>query len=140
MLDALEASGHADNTIIIYTSDHGELGGAHRLAQKGGVAFRELVNVPLIVVHPDGAQGATTQAVGSMVDLIPTMLKWAGCQDVVTTYPQLIGHDLSSVIANPERVGPRGNPASPGCGILLTYDNLITYDGDWFISNIPHML
>ena len=38
VLDALEASGEADDTIIIFTSDHGEMGGAHHLRQKGSVA------------------------------------------------------------------------------------------------------
>jgi len=52
VLDALEESGQADNTIIIFTSDHGEMAGAHHLRQKGSVAFKETVNVPLIIVDP----------------------------------------------------------------------------------------
>ena len=42
VLDALEASGQADNTIVIFTADHGEQGGAHHLRQKGSVAFQEI--------------------------------------------------------------------------------------------------
>ena len=140
LLDALEESGEADNTIILYTSDHGELAGAHRLTQKGGVLFRELVNVPLIIAHPDGAKGATTQAVGSMVDLIPTMLGWAGCEDFSAEYPDLIGADLMQVLINPNIPGPRGNPDVPGRGALYTFDNLITYDREWFVANIPNLL
>ena len=52
VLDALEASGQADNTIVIFTADHGEMGGAHHLRQKGSVAFQESVNVPLVIADP----------------------------------------------------------------------------------------
>lgn len=140
LLDALEASDHADNTIILYTSDHGELAGAHRLAQKGAVLFRELVNVPMIIAHPDGAQGETTQAVGSLVDLIPTMLRWAGCEDVAERYPQLIGHDLSPIVIDPTNAGARGNSAERGIGALYTFDNIVNYDSRWFRPLIPHLL
>ncbi|MEM7112038.1 MAG: sulfatase-like hydrolase/transferase [Chloroflexota bacterium] len=140
VLDALEASGQANNTIIVYTSDHGELAGAHRLAQKGMVAFRELVNVPLIVVHPNGAKGEQTDAVGSLVDLIPTMLSWAGCGDVKAVCPQLVGWDLTAVVTDPTHPGPRGNPTKRGHGALFTYDNLSTNDTDWFKQNINHIL
>lgn len=140
LLDALEASGHADNTIIVYTSDHGELAGAHRLAQKGAVLFRELVNVPLIICHPDGAKSQTTEAVGSMVDLVPTMLSWAGCEDVASTYTQLAGHDLSQIINEPTVAGPRGDSAERGCGALYTFDNIVNYDSAWFRPLIPDLL
>ncbi|MEM7031935.1 MAG: sulfatase-like hydrolase/transferase [Chloroflexota bacterium] len=140
VLDTLEETGLAENTIIIYTSDHGELAGAHQLVQKGQVVFREIVNVPLIMVHPNGAKGQTTQAVGSLVDLIPTMLNWAGCHEIQSTYPQLIGHDLSAVIADPTNPGPRGNSAERGCGALLTYDNLFSYDVRWFRQAMDQIL
>ena len=52
VLDELEASGQADDTIVIFTSDHGEQGGAHHLRQKGSVAFQESVNVPLVIADP----------------------------------------------------------------------------------------
>ena len=52
VLDALEASGQDSNTITIFTSVHGEMAGAHHLRQKGRVAFKETVNVPLVIVDP----------------------------------------------------------------------------------------
>lgn len=142
VLDALEATGQAEKTIIVYTSDHGELAGAHGLRQKGMVAFREVVNVPFIVVHPDGKEGASTTAVGSAIDLVPTMLAWAGVSDEerAERYPQLKGHDLTSAIINPNASTPRGDATEPGTGTLFTFDCLYTYDSKWFRSNLDRLL
>jgi arylsulfatase A-like enzyme len=133
VLDALEASGQAENTIVVYTSDHGELAGAHGLRQKGGVVYRETVNVPFIVAHPDGPKGVETDAVGSHLDIAPTMLAMAGLgeQERRERYPDLHGEDLSDVIDRPEGDGPRGSPSAPGKGVLYTYDMLSSIDIDW---------
>ncbi|MEM9437672.1 MAG: sulfatase-like hydrolase/transferase, partial [Pseudomonadota bacterium] len=53
VLDALEASGQADNTVVVLTSDHGEMGGVHGLRQKGPWMYRENLSVPFVVSHPD---------------------------------------------------------------------------------------
>ncbi len=93
VLDALEASGQADDTIIVFTSDHGEMGGAHHLRQKGSVAFRETVNVPLVIVDPRHPGGGRTDAVGSHLDLVPTVLAYAGLPEAERQqrYPLLKG-------------------------------------------------
>ncbi|MEH6633847.1 MAG: sulfatase-like hydrolase/transferase, partial [Halopseudomonas aestusnigri] len=52
ILDELEALGIADNTIVIFTADHGELAGAHGLVGKGATAYREQNHVPFTIVHP----------------------------------------------------------------------------------------
>ncbi len=54
VLDALDASGQADNTVIIFMSDHGEYCGDHGLYLKGVPAFRGGYHVPCIVRWPDG--------------------------------------------------------------------------------------
>ncbi|MFK7803619.1 MAG: sulfatase-like hydrolase/transferase, partial [Anaerolineae bacterium] len=142
VIDGLEAAGQLDNTVIIFTSDHGDMGGAHNLREKGSILFREVVNTPLIVSHPDGPDGQTTSAVGSALDLAPTILSLAG----VTTaerkerHPQLKGVDLSDVILGHDQTGPRGNAESPGKGALYTYDNLFTYDFGWFASHLNRLL
>ena len=80
ILDALDRSGMADETIVVFTSDHGDLLGAHGgLQQKWCNAFDEATRVPLlvrgpgIVASPDGHHTPT-----SHVDLIPTLLGLAG--------------------------------------------------------------
>lgn len=137
VLDALEASGQADSTIVIFTADHGEQGGAHHLRQKGSVAFQETVNVPLVIADPRHSGGARTDAVGSHLDLVPTILAFAGLPETEQRkrYPLLKGHDLSGVVADPASVGPRGSSAKPGKGSLLTYDMIATIDAEWFSRN-----
>jgi len=137
VLDALEASGQADNTIIIFTSDHGEQGGAHHLRQKGSVAFQESVNVPLVIADPRHPGANRTDAVGSHLDLAPTILAFAGLSEDERRkrYPLLKGYDLSGVVCDPASVGPRGSSATPGKGSLMTYDMIATIDAEWFSRN-----
>jgi arylsulfatase A-like enzyme len=137
VLDALEATGQADNTIIIFTSDHGEMGGAHHLRQKGSVAFRESVNMPLVIVDPHLPGGVRTEAVGSHLDLVPTILAYAGLPETELRqrYPFLKGYDLSGVVENPTSVGPRGSSGEPGQGCLMTYDMIATIDAEWINRN-----
>jgi len=137
VLDALEASGQADNTVIIFTADHGEMGGSHHLRQKGSVAFKETVNVPMVIVDPRHPGPGRTDAVGSHLDLVPTILAFAGLPEAELRqrYPFLKGHDLSSVVEDPTSVGPRGSSAEPGKGCLLTYDMIATIDAEWINRN-----
>jgi arylsulfatase A-like enzyme len=142
VLDALEKSGQAENTIIMFTADHGEMAGAHHLRQKGGVAFKEIVNVPMIVVDPRRPGGVRTEAVGSHLDLVPTALAYAGLSEGERQqrYPFLRGHDLSGVVADPEADGPRGSSKHPGQGALLTYDMIASIDTQWLMTNAPVLL
>ena len=80
ILDALERSGMADETVVVLTSDHGDLVGAHGgLVQKWFNAFDEAVRVPLVVAGPGipaGGPGVTVPT--SHVDLVPTLLGLVG--------------------------------------------------------------
>ena len=80
ILEALEQNGMADDTIIVFTSDHGDLLGAHGgLIQKWCNAFDEATRVPLLVAGPGvepKPEGVTVPT--SHVDLIPTLLGLAG--------------------------------------------------------------
>ena len=73
LIDTLDAAGQLDNTIVVITSDHGELLGAHGLYCKNISASEEVYNIPLILAGPGIAQGTTTARVGSH-DLCPTLL------------------------------------------------------------------
>jgi len=80
ILDALEASGMADDTIVVFTSDHGDLLGSHGgMVQKWHNAFDEALRVPMLVSGPgiDVARGDIDIAT-SHVDVIPTLLGLAG--------------------------------------------------------------
>jgi arylsulfatase A-like enzyme len=112
VLDGLRRTGQADNTIIVFTADHGERAGAHGMRQKGGTIYREDIGVPLIVVHPDVEGGRTTPA------FAPTLLAMAGVDATTrsTRHPQLKGFDLTPAV---ER--PGGRTRRDQVGILLNY-------------------
>jgi arylsulfatase A-like enzyme len=99
-LDALSASGQSDNTVVIFTSDHGDMGGSHRLRSKGPCAYRENVNVPLVIADPRGVQGLRCEALCQNVDLFPTLAAIAGADP--SSLPSLPGHDLSPALTDPE--------------------------------------
>lgn len=76
MLDALEASGQADNTVVIFTSDHGEMLGDHGLLLKGNRFYEGLVRVPLILAWQGRFQaGLVSHALVELTDLAPTLLE-----------------------------------------------------------------
>jgi arylsulfatase A-like enzyme len=77
----LEETGQLDNTIIIFTSDHGELLGDHGLIYKGCRFFEALVHVPMIISWPERFQsGLRSRALVELVDLPPTLLEAAGLE------------------------------------------------------------
>ena len=80
ILDALAASGCEDDTIVVFTSDHGDLLGAHGgLQQKWHNAFDECTRVPLLVSGPGiDASAPGVHVPTSHVDLVPTLLGLAG--------------------------------------------------------------
>ena len=66
-----------ENTLVVFTSDHGEMAGAHGLFGKG-VMFEESLCVPLIARAPGQATGRRTSQLAATVDLTPTLLDYAG--------------------------------------------------------------
>lgn len=78
LFSALETFGLADNTIVVYTADHGEMAGAQRLRQKGPVIFKENVAVPLYISHPDARTPRSVDSLGNTLDLLPTIYEFAG--------------------------------------------------------------
>jgi arylsulfatase A-like enzyme len=73
ILDTLEECGLADNTIVVYTSDHGDMMGSHRLLAKC-VMFEEAARVPLLVRLPGQHTTRRVRGPVSQVDLVPTLL------------------------------------------------------------------
>lgn len=124
VLDALEASGQADNTVILFTADHGDLVGSHGLRQKGNLVYDENFHVPLIVCHPDVQGGAVTTAMASAVDLAPTLLAVAGVDpaQVATEHPDLKGHSLMPVLEG----------GSVRDGVLTAVESITTLDADYW--------
>lgn len=91
VLDALDRSGQADNTIVIYTSDHGDMCGSHGLRAKGPFLYQEIMHIPLYVRAPGLApSGAATSSLTSSVDVATTICRLAGVEDT----PSMAGADL----------------------------------------------
>jgi arylsulfatase A-like enzyme len=78
ILDALKKSGQRENTVVIFTSDHGEMAGDHGL-KKGCRFYEGLVRVPLIFSWPGHIkQGLKSDALVELVDIAPTLLELTG--------------------------------------------------------------
>lgn len=92
VLSALDARGLADDTLIVFHPDHGEMLGAHQYFQKM-VCYEESAHVPLMVAGPDIAPGRC-EALTSHVDILPTFLDYAGAP----TPPQVQGSSLRPLL------------------------------------------
>ena len=136
VLDALDRLNLWRNTVVIFTCDHGEMNGAHGMTQKGAIAFDEATVVNLTVCAPGGPRGERTAAVGSHLDLAPTVLAFAGLTEaeIRARHPQLKGRSLKDAIVNPRAPGPRGSGDEPGDGALICWDALHSLDKDWAIG------
>ena len=79
VLDGLRDAGHESNTIVIFTSDHGEGVASHHWNQKQ-VLYEQAVRVPLVIAHPLASRPGTTSdaLVSTGIDLMPTILGAAG--------------------------------------------------------------
>jgi hypothetical protein len=135
VLENLEEIGQLDNTVIVFTSDHGEMGGAHGgQIEKWHNAYRETVHVPLVVssprVNPSPDTMVDIDQVTSHIDLLPTLLGLAGYSksDQAALEPLILGHevyplpgrDLSGLIS-----GDGSDKADDREGVLfVTQDNI----------------
>ena len=80
----LREMGELDNTVIIFTSDHGYFYGEHGLNEERRLAYEETIRIPLIVRYPRVARAAATPSqMAQTVDLAPTILALAGVSDTV---------------------------------------------------------
>jgi len=81
ILDKLEELGIADNTIIVFTTDHGHFIGQHGLSAKGPFMYEDLIKIPFIVSYPGQVpQNNTSNSLQSLVDLAPTFLDMLGIE------------------------------------------------------------
>ena len=104
VLQALKARHLEQNTIVIVTSDHGDMDTQHRLVYKGPFMYEPLVRVPLLIRVPrayGGLPAGTDDGLTVNVDLLPTMLEFAGLQ------PQgLDGHSLVARLTGKNNAAP----------------------------------
>ena len=131
LLGELQALRLDDNTIVVFTSDHGEMAGAHGLRGKGPFAYRESTHLPLYVVHPDVAGGQQCQALSSHIDLVPTLLSMAGVKP--DRAAELAGRALPGKDLAPLLSGPGRQPVDAArAATLFTYSGLASNDSGVF--------
>ncbi len=100
VLGALEETGVWDDTVVIFTSDHGDMCGGHGLRSKGPFVYDEIMRVPLYVRVPGVTRpGTRTAALATHVDLATTIVALGGVDPAA--HPTLRGVDLSPVLADP---------------------------------------
>ena len=100
VLSALAESPVADETAVIFTSDHGDMCGSHGLRSKGPFVYSEIMNVPCYLKVPGVTRpGSVSGALASHVDLAPTICALAGIDPAAQA--GLAGVDLSPVLADP---------------------------------------
>lgn len=80
ILSSLDELGLRENTVILFSSDHGEYMANHGIMLKGPLHYQGLVRIPLIWCEPDQAESSRVENLCSMIDLAPTILERSGCE------------------------------------------------------------
>lgn len=79
VLEALDTSGHRENTLIVCTSDHGDMDAAHRMVLKGPFMYEEVIRVPLVFSYPGNIPaGVKRSQLVQNFDIFPTLAGYAG--------------------------------------------------------------
>lgn len=99
ILAALEYSGVADNTVVVFTSDHGDMFGDHGIMLKHAMHYQGCIRIPLVIARP-GRAGAVTDSRASSIDLAATLLELAG----VDRYHGMQGQSLKPILDDPAAV------------------------------------
>ncbi len=118
------------DTVIVFTADHGEMGGAHGgIKGKGPFPYEQNAHVPLLIAHPAAKAGATTAVLTSHLDLLPTFVGLTGLPAArqPAAVSALPGHDFSGLLADPARA----NATAVRPGVLFNYVGPATVDGDY---------
>ncbi len=129
VLDTLEELGLLDNTVVVYTSDHGEMAGAHRMWTKHNM-FEQSVSVPLMIRTPDGlGAGTARRELIEQVDLLPTLAELCGIKA-----PKVDGRSFAGLV--------RGESYKPREFAFSQYDfcnNVFTRD-DRYVGRPPILM
>lgn len=133
VLARLEALGLRGNTLIVFVSDHGDMMGDHWMMGKGPFMFEGCVRIPLIFSGPGIRAGRRPEGLACQIDLLPTVLDYAGVQApgeqrlAMKDHPYLIGQVV------PLRVWPGQNlrPVLEGRADRLREAVVIENDEPW---------
>jgi arylsulfatase len=137
VLRALDETGQAENTIVVFASDHGDMIGEHGLIYKlTGAVYDTLMRTPLIVRYPKhlAAGGVCSQLISS-IDILPTVLDLAG----IEVPSGLDGRSFMPSIRDPKQVHrPRVFTDVMNKG-LIVFDGRWKYGFHWALDNAQEL-
>jgi arylsulfatase A-like enzyme len=106
IIDELEKAGLKEETIIIYTADHGDFAGNHGMVEKaaaGHNVYEDILNIPMIIHYPGQSNGEKKYELVSQVDIMPTVLEMIGVGSADFKHP-IQGKSLHSLMAQGEKL------------------------------------
>ncbi len=127
LVEKIRKAGKLEDTIIVFTSDHGELLGSHGMYCKNIGAFEEIYNIPLVIAGPGIAKGCVSQARVGLHDLCQTILELTGNETFNVPDSRSFAPVLSDL--SREKDYRTGFAEYFGGRILLT--QRIVWDGEW---------
>jgi len=132
ILAHLEQLGIYDNTVVLFSSDHGDMQGGHGLYDKGPFMYEELYHIPLIVRAPGKRPGAPVcHNLVSNMDLASTVLDWAG----IPIPSNHDGRSLVSLLKNTTASWPDDIVCEYHGGRFLCTQRMIRWDRFKYIFN-----
>jgi arylsulfatase A-like enzyme len=138
LLAALDRAGQRENTLVLYTSDHGDYCGEHGLFAKGIPCFQGAYRVPAVVRWPAGiaASGRRVDAFVSLADFGPTFLDAAG----ITTDRRFTGASLLPFLRGEQPAGWRDEVHTQCNGVELYYTqrSVMTREFKYVFNGFDH--
>lgn len=132
LLERLEAAGELENTIIVLTSDHGELLGAHGLYCKNFSAAEEVYQIPLVMAGPGITSGATCDGRVGLHDLCPTLLELTNSRPIAASDSR----SFADLLTNPGQTATFQQGFAEYFGGRMILTQRVLWDGPWkFVFN-----
>lgn len=132
LLGGLQRAGCLENTYVIYTSDHGDMAGAHGLWWKR-TYYEQSAGVPLLISGPGIGEGKTISMPVELVDLFPTLCDWAG----IETPPGLDGESLLPLLGDDLAARRKGWARSELLGERNETSFRMVREGRWKYVEFP---
>lgn len=116
LVDALRRTGELDETVIVFASDNGNFHGQHSLAAGKGLPYEESAHIPLVIRTPKGfglgRPGDRVDLPTANIDLVPTLVEWAGTETCPETGDCRVmdGRSLLPLIAGRDGEWPADRP------------------------------
>ena len=128
LLERLERAGELERTVVVLTSDHGELLGAHNLYCKNVSAHEEAYHIPMVAAGPGIAEGRTTDARVGLHELGPTLLELADADPL----PEADGSSFAPLLRDPDaHDGDRRTGLAEYHGSRYLFTQRVYWEDDW---------